>query len=136
MTQKAGTILINLDTKNVGLVYRKSQGDYTFPKGHLEPNETILECAVRETEEETQRSNHLASEEEAYMLTYTNTVDGDIEAHYYIAIDDGPTTKTIAESEKEVLKWIDFNKVEETLSYNDLKEMWRSVKDTVWNYLK
>ena len=45
--KKAGTILINLENKKIGVVYRKKQNDYTFPKGHLEKGETILECAVR-----------------------------------------------------------------------------------------
>lgn len=34
--KKAGTILINLENKKIGLVYRENQKDYTFPKGHLE----------------------------------------------------------------------------------------------------
>lgn len=136
MVKKAGSILINLNTRDVGLVYRKMEDDYTFPKGHLEPNEDLLECAVRETEEETQRSNHLASTKEAYVLRYSNRRESDIEAHYFISIDDGPTDKIIPESEKEVLKWVKFDDVEKTLSYADLKEMWRSIKDTVWSYFK
>ncbi len=30
--EKAGTILINLETKKIGLIYRKKQNDYSFPK--------------------------------------------------------------------------------------------------------
>lgn len=51
--EKAGTILINLKTKKIGLIYRKKQKDYSFPKGHKEINETLMECAIRETNEET-----------------------------------------------------------------------------------
>ena len=52
---KAGCILINCDTEKVGLIYRSKQNDYSFPKGHVELDETILECAMRETSEETLR---------------------------------------------------------------------------------
>ena len=41
--KKAGCILINKKTKKIGLVYRIKHKDYSFPKGHLEKNETLKE---------------------------------------------------------------------------------------------
>ena len=41
--KKAGCILINKKTKEIGLVYRIKHKDYSFPKGHLEKNETLKE---------------------------------------------------------------------------------------------
>ena len=57
MTQvnKAGCILINPNTNQVGLIYRSKHDDYSFPKGHQEEGETVMECAIRETIEETLR---------------------------------------------------------------------------------
>ena len=49
MIEKAGTILIN--KRMIGLIYRDNYDDYTFPKGHLEKDETLKECAIRETNE-------------------------------------------------------------------------------------
>ena len=55
MVEKAGTVLVDLKNKKVGLVYRTRPQDYSFPKGHIENGETAEECALRETEEETGR---------------------------------------------------------------------------------
>ena len=35
------------------MVYRPHHGDWSFPKGKLEPGETLAECAQREVGEET-----------------------------------------------------------------------------------
>ena len=65
-TQKAGCILINLETKKVALVARKGQN--SFPKGHKEDDETIIECAIRETKEETNHDVELLSDKELIKI--------------------------------------------------------------------
>ena len=55
ITKKAGCFLIKKETKEIALIYRKKQEDYSFPKGHVEEGESIKEAAVRETAEETKR---------------------------------------------------------------------------------
>lgn len=37
----------------IACVYRESRGDWTFPKGKLDGDETFASCALREVEEET-----------------------------------------------------------------------------------
>ena len=44
ITQKAGTILLNLETEQIGLVYREEYKEYSFPKGHLEKGDTLEIC--------------------------------------------------------------------------------------------
>ena len=134
-TQKAGSILINLETKKIGLVYREKFKDYSFPKGHLEKGETLAECAVRETEEETMRANHLYSNNVIATLSYTTSTGEEAENHMYISIDDGETTKIIQDVDKEVLKWASIDEVESLLSYEDLKNFWKSVKNKVYKIM-
>lgn len=129
--KKAGTVLLNLKEKQIGLIYRQSKNDYSFPKGHLEENESLLECAVRETEEGTLRANHLLINKEIYVLKYTTPLGENVENYMYISVDDGPTTKNIPVKDRETLQWVDVDNVENTLSYDNLKELWLKIKPAI-----
>ncbi len=131
---KAGCVLINKENKKVGLVFRKKQADYSFAKGHLENGETLVECAKRETEEETGRKVELVSEKELGILSYITKKGENVDTYLYLAIDKGTIEKEIPENLKEKLEWIDFEKVEELLTHDDLKEFWNIHKDYVLKY--
>ena len=123
MVYKAGSILLNLKTKQIGLVFCKRWGDYSFPKGHLEDGESLADCAIRETQEETMRDNHLWINKEIAIISYTTPTGEDVIYYLFLAIDDGPTTSSIALEDREVLKWVSFDEVESILSYPNLKEV-------------
>ena len=128
-TLKAGTILVNLENKKIGLIYRKDKIGYEFPKGHLEEGETLEECAIRETEEETGRKNHIL--EELETVNYVTSKGEDVELHFYIAIDDGKTDKNIVEEDKEENIWVEIDEVENKLTFNNLKRVWNNSKEKV-----
>jgi len=135
-TKKAGTILLNLKTKQIGLIYREQDNSYTFPKGHLEEGETLEECAIRETEEETLRANHLLFNQEISIITY-NTPNGEnVENYMYISIDDGPTEKNIPLCDREIFKWIDFEDVSNKLVFHNLKDFWNKTKEPIYKLLE
>ena len=71
-TLKAGTVLINLQNKEICLVYNKNDKSYAFPKGHLENGETLKECAIRETEEETGHTCSIINEKEIGILKFNS----------------------------------------------------------------
>ncbi len=131
--KKAGTILVNLENKKIGLVYRNKKDDYSFPKGHLEEGETLEECAIRETEEETGRRCHIILDIEIKPIQYITPKGEDVINYHYVAIDDGESSKEIPIELKEKLVWVDFNEVEDTLSYQDLKDIWIDVKEKINN---
>ena len=130
MILKAGTILI-CDGK-IGLVYRDYYNDYTFPKGHLEENETFLECAIRETNEETKREVKVLMEDEIYIEYYTDSKGNKCECHYYLVSDNG-----ISNTSNEVhdLVWVGYNEVLDYLTYESTKTLWINIKEKVKKYI-
>lgn len=131
-TKKAGCILINKENKCIALIYREKQKDYSFPKGHLEPNEDFVTCAIRETAEETKRVAVIPEKHSPYIERYTTPRGEKCVCYMYIALDDGPSDNT-SEDTHEVV-WTQFDKVEETLSYESLKVMWRELCNRVKLY--
>lgn len=135
-TKKAGTILLNLKTKQIGLIYREEDNGYSFPKGHLEKGETTEECATRETEEETLRANHLLINKEIYIIKYTTPSGEDVENYMYIAIDDGPTSKNIPLCDRETFEWVKYEDVDNKLKFDNLKDFWNTIKEAIYSILE
>ena len=130
---KAGTILIDIENKKIALVYRQDLDDYSFPKGHLEKNESLIECAIRETEEETKRSCVLLVSE-PYLISYSTSIGEEAIVYYYLAKDVGKSDNDSEDTHPVV--WVSSEEVYNMLSYDDLKEMWLIVKDRVDKYFK
>lgn len=128
-TLKAGCILINKENKCVGLVYRNKQNDFTFPKGHLENNETLKECAIRETAEETKREAEIIDEIEPYIEEYRTPNGEKCKCYLYVAYDKGKSSNTSTDTHDTY--WIPFEEVREKLTYSDLKKIWDDVKNKI-----
>ena len=132
--EKAGCILINIKNKKIGLIYRNKHNDYSFPKGHKEDGETLIECAIRETAEETKRDCELYSNEPVAKEHYFDSKNDEVDMYYFIAIDKGKSLNNSEDTHD--LIWTEFDKVEETLTYNSLKTIWNEIKDKVYNILE
>lgn len=131
---KGGTIFINLDDKTVALVYRENKKDYSFPKGRMEGNETIKECAIRETEEETLRKCVLLEEEPIYIERYISPSNEDVSLYYYLAKDGGKSNNICDDTHPTY--WLPFEEVYDKLSYDSLKIVWANVKEKVKEYFE
>ena len=127
---KAGCFLVNIETKSVALVYRTKQNDYSFPKGHKECNETLKQCAIRETAEETRRVAEIVNEYEPYIERYTTPRGENCTCYMYIAVDKGVSDNNSEDTHDTY--WIHFDEVEEKLSYSNLKNTWNAVKDKIF----
>lgn len=128
-TFKAGCFLVNTENKNVALVFRQKQQDYSFPKGHLDEGETLEECAVRETAEETKRVAEIIKGYEPFVEKYTTPRGEECVCYMYIAKDKGPSANTSEDTHPTC--WIPYDDVEEKLTYDSLKNTWRAVKGNI-----
>lgn len=126
--QKAGCILLNIERKEIGLIYRRKQQDYSFPKGHIENGETREECAVRETEEETGRKCEIIPCIKLPVIQYINPTEQEVETHFYLAIDKGRSEKIFDAELVHDLAWVSIEEVEKTLSYQNLVDFWKQIK--------
>ena len=128
-TLKAGCFLIDKSKKSIALIYRVKQNDYSFPKGHVEEGEELKECAIRETAEETKRDAIVLDEYEPFIERYTTPRGERCVCYMYIALDNGPSDNDSEDTHDHI--WITYENVEETLSNESLKNIWRKVKDIV-----
>ena len=132
-TMKAGCFVVKPDTKQIALIYREKQKDYTFPKGHLEENETLKDCAVRETAEEIKREVKLC-DIPPYIERYTTPKGKKCICYMYIAIDLGASNNQSTDTH--TLIWTDFDKVAQQLSYQTLTLGWNYAKPYIEDIIK
>lgn len=128
MVNKAGCILVNKNTKQVALVYRDKFNDFSFPKGHVEEGESLIECAVRETEEEIKRKVKLVSNEVLCIDKYSSH-EGEVSVYYYLGVDDGVSDNSSIEVHD--LIWYDIDKVDTKLTHERTAKMFLEVKKKI-----
>jgi len=103
------------------LIIKDRNNNYSFPKGHLNKNETKEECAIREIEEEVGLKVVLDKnfiKKITYPLNNGNTKI----VYYYLASFDG-LDPFINDGEVKEIKIIDFNKALEIITYKQLKDV-------------
>ena len=127
--KKAGIILFSKNKEKVCLVYRDYLDDYSFPKGHLEEGETLIQCAIRETEEETKIKPLIIDNEYILEDKYLDKEGNQIVVIYYIAFEDGKSDNTSLDTHDVI--WVNFDEVEDKLSYSTTKEVWKIAKEKI-----
>ena len=105
MEKSCGCVVFN-DHKV--LVIKQLNGDYGFPKGHIDFGETEIECAMRETYEETGIKANILCDKRFLISYYVHN-------------------NILKEDEIEECFWIDCDKVYDILSHDNLKKIWLEI---------
>lgn len=123
--KSCGAIIIK--NKKV-LLIQQNDGFWGFPKGHVEQNETEEQTAIREVKEETNLDIEIDSKYR-YQIEYELPNGNQKIAVFFLA---KPTSTKIEKQEEEIstIEWVEFEKVEEKLSFNNTRELFRKlIKD-------
>ena len=102
----------------------------------MEDGETLKECAIRETIEETGHDCQIIEDNEIAKIEYVTSKGEEVEVHFYIAIDNGLYIGKIDENDREDTIWLEIDKIEQTLSHDNLKDFWNSIKIQIENKVK
>ena len=121
--KSCGMIVIN-DGKV--LIVKQNSGFYGFPKGHMEEGETEIETAIRETREETNIESY-ATSEKRYSISYPIKNGIPKEVVYFVGKTDGVINPKNQEAEVAEILFVDIDKVRDTLTFDNLKELWDEV---------
>lgn len=115
---------------NQVLLIKQHQRFWGFPKGHIEDGETEVETAIREVKEET-NVDIVVEESLRFENHYITDTNIDKTVIFFVAHPIDNMNIVAQEAEIKDVKWIDAEKVEETLTFDNLKELWRTVYQEV-----
>ncbi len=130
VTKKSGAIIVRKITGHleVGLLFRKKQRDWSFPKGHIEAEENALVAMRREVLEETGLRVRLLSK--LPPISYITSKGVEVFLYMFLVTPfTGKKMQSISIDER--LEWIPMAQVEKILSHENLKDYWRQVRSDV-----
>ena len=113
------------------LVYQ-SNNHYSFPKGHIENDETEIECAKREIKEETNLDVNLDTNFR-YVITYfVESKNVYKDAIYFVAT---PTTSDLKNQEGEIIEctWNTYDEIISKLEFENIKEVFEKAYKYILN---
>lgn len=122
--KSCGCVVVN---EGKMLLIKQVKGHWSFPKGHVEVGETEEETAIREVFEET-HVNVSIMDGYRYKINYHPNGDTSIskDVVFFIATPLNFDTKA-QDEEVALVKWVPFDEVEDLLTYDDTKRLFRDV---------
>ena len=100
------------------------KGHWDFPKGHVEDNESELETATRELQEETGIDDFRLINNFRQRITYNVHKNNAVipkEVIFFLA--ESSTKSVKLSSEHQHYRWLDFDLAHERLTYSNAKEV-------------
>jgi len=131
--KSCGAIVYRRFHGNIELLLIKNQngGHWSFPKGHVEGDETEEETAIREIMEETGISVILDTSFR-HVITYAPKKETTKDVIYFIAravtYDYTPQEEEIAQ-----IKWVEINHATTLLSYDNDRQLVSQAKEQIKN---
>jgi len=117
----AGGIVVDdkLGVRRVLLVHRPRYDDWSFPKGKLDPGETVEQAALREVNEETGLECHILRELAVTQYRYRTRNKGRLKpksVHYFLM---EPLNRVIKAPVEEVdlAEWLEIEEARKRLTY-------------------
>ena len=123
MEKSCGCIVFN---NGKVLVEKSLSGFYGFPKGHIENGESEVECAIRETLEETGIRARVDLNDR-FVISYLVHDINPKSVVYFISSLVGSDDISIQEEEVSSACWVDINSVRDVLTFDNLKCLWDRV---------
>jgi 8-oxo-dGTP diphosphatase len=122
LIRAAGGVVLRdagLGAYEVACIYREARGDWTFPKGKLDPGETFEQAALREVLEET--GLHCDITRFVGTTSYVHRKGRPkIVAYYLMSVSHG---EFVANKEVDELVWLPLKKVREHLTWDRDQEL-------------
>lgn len=110
-----------LENEKILLVQHKNGEHWSFPKGHMEPSETMQQTAMREVREETGIEIQIVSDR-TYKTMYVIPPDIQKTVFYYEAI---KVKGNLKKQESEIIDigWFSYNEALEYLTFSEDKKV-------------
>lgn len=123
----SGGIVIDTRRANaplVLLVHRPKYDDWSFPKGKVDPDETIEEAAAREVREETGLACSIIRKLRAIHYGYRNHKGESVaKVVYYFLMEAAGGSIAVNNYEIDRAEWFEIDEAMRTLSYEHDKEL-------------
>ena len=107
------------------LLVKQNNGQWGFPKGHVEHDEDEEETARREIQEETNLSIYIDTNKR-YVMQYVTDKGKNKEVVLFVAKKVGGELVK-QEDEVEELRWVDMYDVADMLTFEDARELYNDV---------
>ena len=111
--------------KDKVLLIQQIEGNWGFPKGHMEVGETEVETAIREVKEETNLDVEI-NENKRYTVEYITGRNTYKEVVFFLAKKISGNEK-YQESEITAMKWMNFDDAMKTITYDKTRKLFSNI---------
>ena len=112
------------------LLIKQNDGQWGFPKGHVEPGETEIQTAIREVKEETNIDVKI-NDKKRYTMEYITDKGVFKQVVLFIAKKISGNEKN-QESEIQSIKWMSYDEAIKIITYDNTRELFKKVlKDEI-----